>query len=251
MSPPTPVPKGPLFHMEPAHPGVIKLQQDLVTIYQMIRERFQAGIDKQFDQVSRQIGFVVTTTLPVTFEMKGREVKGGLAAENMGGTLFEQAFQPAFKEIGQAFAGQVDDGTYLLYLFWYEALKLKLHTDWLEPAHIFWMEPAHPGQFGTALPGTTLRQAALRPGVREPAHWFRPDIQLEVQEALVITAIDEVYPELQLVQRIQKARQAINVPSALRPGIREPAHFRQLLQDLDPATIDKVIQVLTAIQQSR
>ncbi len=251
MSPSAPVPKGPLFHMEPAHPGVIKLQQDLVTIYQTIREKFQAGIDKQFDQVSRQIGFVVTTTLPVGFELKGKGVKGSLAAENMSGTLFEHAFQPTFNEIGQAFVGRVDEGAYFLYLIWYEALKLKLHTDWLEPAHMFWMEPAHPGQVGTTLPGTTLRQAALRPGVREPAHWFRPDIQLDVQEALVITAIDEVYPELQLVQRIQKARQAINVAQALRPGIREPAHFRQILEEFDPATVDKLIQVLTALQQSR
>jgi hypothetical protein len=249
MSPQTTGPQGPLFHMEPAHPGVIKLHQDLVTLYQVIREQYQSTIDKQFDQVSRQIGFVVTTTIPVNLEVGGSEIKPAFVAENMGGTIFEQTFMPTLNDLGKSMAGKIDDGSYLIYLIWYDALKLKLHTDWIEPAHTFWTEPTQLGQVGArATPG------ALRPGVREPAHWFRPDIQLDVQEALVISAIDQVYPELSLVDRIQRARQAPTATAsaaALMPGVREPAHFRQLLEGFDSATLDKVIQVLTAIQQSR
>ncbi len=249
MSPATPSARRPTFHMEPAHPSVIKMEEDLVALYRVIRERHQDAIDKGFDQVSRQIGFVVTTTMPVNLNVSKQGTKAALAAENLRGTLFEQTFTPMLSEIGNAMTGRMGEGTYPVYLFWYEALRLKLRTDWMEPAHLHlhWMEPAHPGQLTTA----EAIPEALRPGIREPAHWFRPDIPLELPEALVISAIDQVYPELNLVDRIQAARQLpAATAAALRPGIREPAHFRQVLEGIDRETLDRLIQVLTAFQQS-
>ena len=240
----------PLFHTEPAHPGVIKLHEDLVAIYRLIREQHQAAIDRAFDDVSRQIGFVIMTTLPVKMGVDGATVTTSLVGENLPGTLFDRTFS----EILQSFdvsKGQVADGTYELYLIWYEALKLKLHTDWMEPAHI----PGR-GQIDVAQrlrPGVgevVGQRPGFGPGVREPAHWFDGSIVLQLNEVLVISAIDEVYPELRLVDRIKDARR-IRVPATFGPGVREPAHFRQFLDRFDEATLDEVVQVIQAIQKLR
>ena len=58
--------------VEPAHPALVKQYEDLITIYRVIREHLQGRIDVAFDRVSREIGFVVTTTLPVTLEIAGK-----------------------------------------------------------------------------------------------------------------------------------------------------------------------------------
>ena len=42
--------------VEPAHPAVIKFQDDLVTIYSAIRDRFQSQIDEAFGDVARKRG---------------------------------------------------------------------------------------------------------------------------------------------------------------------------------------------------
>lgn len=55
--------------VEPAHPAVVRLYDDLITIYARIREKYQSEIDTAFDRISRQIGFVVTTTVPVVLEV--------------------------------------------------------------------------------------------------------------------------------------------------------------------------------------
>jgi hypothetical protein len=258
----------PPFHQEPAHPGVIKLHDDLVNIYKVIREAYQESINATFDLLSRQIGFVVMTTLPVTLKVAAKEGSVALAADNLRGTLFEEAFLKVLNGLPQKVQGKVAAGTYKAYLIWYDALKLKLHTDWMEPAHLHWLEPAHvaPG-LGEAL---TARRAAIGPGVHEPAHWFDPAFSLEVEESLAISAIDLVYPELRLVERVRAARQiprAVSpgirepahfrqiferlAPVAVSPGIREPAHFRQVLERFDAQTLDAVVAVIQAVQKLR
>jgi hypothetical protein len=203
-------------HVEPAHPMVIDLHQSLVAIYKVIREKYQPKIDATFDEISRQIGFVVTTTVPVQVEIgdggkiKGTEVPGGLK-----GTLFEKIAGA----VGSDSVGKVTAGKYPIYLIWYPALKLKLRTDFMEPAHLTpgVREPAH-----------------FAPGVREPAHWFDAGFAIGGEEAVLIHAIDEVYPELRLADRVSAARQASRAlgphtePAHLAtfgPGVREPAHF--------------------------
>jgi hypothetical protein len=244
------------FHQEPAHPGVIRQHGELVDLYKILRGQYQEAIDAAFDRVSRQIGFVVVTTLPISVKVADKNVTLTMGAENLRGTLFEQAMMETFKGLPESLrAGKLADGTYNIYVIWYEALKLKLRGDWMEPAHPYWMEPAHPGQWAG---GQVIQQARQRPvigpGVQEPAHWFDASVALDVQEGLVISAIDQVYPELRLVDRIQAARQSFQQafnPAVVTPGIREPAHFRDILARFDPATLEQVVQVIQAIQQMR
>lgn len=239
---PSPTYSNPFFHQEPAHPGVIRLHDDLVSIYKMIREAYQPAIDRAFDEVSQQIGYVVLTTLPIELKTSSREASAVLAGANLRGTIFEKSFQPTMKEFAQRVIGNVSDGTYTLYLIWYEALKLKLHTDWMEPAHLR-------AVFDRTRSSLQVQQPAeIGPGIHEPAHWFDAAFTLETREALVISAIDEVYPELRLVNRIEAARQ-LQRTVTLSPGIREPAHFRQLLDRFDPQTLAKVAEVIEAIQK--
>ena len=85
MSASKPVYEDAKFHVEPAHPGVIKLHDDLIDIYRVIRDRYQSAIDQAFDDVSRQIGFVIMTTLPVTLKVEGASVSTMLVGENLRG----------------------------------------------------------------------------------------------------------------------------------------------------------------------
>ncbi len=125
----------PLWWHEPAHPGVIQQLSDVVSVYRAIREKVQPQIDKAFDEASRQIGFVVATTLPVAVTV---DDKGKVTAVTIGGqfkgTLFERELAKAFTPlIGQNVAG-VSPGTYQLYAIWQAALSLVLQHYWLEPA---------------------------------------------------------------------------------------------------------------------
>jgi hypothetical protein len=67
------------------------------------------------------------------------------------------------------------------------------------------------------------------PEVQEPAHWFDAGIALAKEEEILIPAIDEVYPELKLAERIALGRQERRFRI---PGIREPAHFREILEGM-------------------
>lgn len=215
-------------HMEPAHPMVVTLHDSLVAIYKLIREKYQAKIDATFDEISRQIGFVVTTTVPAQVEIGNNgKIKSVDVPPSLKGTLFEKVAGT----IGSDSVGKVEAGSYPVYLLWYPALKLRLRTDWIEPAHLGpgVREPAH------LSPGVR-EPAHFVPGVREPAHWFDAGTAISGEEAILINAIDEVYPELRLVDRVSAARQAgrtfgpgvrepAHLAAALRPGVREPAHF--------------------------
>jgi len=105
---------------------------------------------------------------------------------------------------------RVAQGNYQIYLIWRSALDLKLRTDWMEPAHI----------------GVTLERFATRrplPYPQEPAHWFDAQSLMAPEEIVLIQAIDQVYPDLKLADRITANRSAAR---QIGPGVREPAHFR-------------------------
>ena len=217
-------------HMEPAHPMVVALHDSLVAIYKLIREKYQPKIDATFDEVSRQIGFVVTTTVPVEVEVgDNNKIKATtVGAAGLTGTLFEKIAGVVGND---AVGGNVAAGKYNLYLIWYPALKLRLRTDFMEPAHL-----SGGGTFGASQP--QLAASRFVPGVREPAHWFDAGVAIGGEEAVLIAAIDEVYPELRLVERVSAARQVrrgligpgISEPAHLTPGVREPAHQPGVLE---------------------
>lgn len=238
---------------EPAHPGVIERYDDIAAIYRFIREKYQTAIDKAFDDVSRQIGFVVTTTVPIVLEIGNNgKVKNIDIAEHLKGTLFDKV--TGVMEGQDTIPGKVKAGKYNLYLFWHDALKLKLRTDWMEPAHFRGLA----GRVTPELSETITRsQEALshvrpdvrepahfvRPDVREPAHWFDPGIAIAGEEAILISAIDEVYPELKLMDRIASYRKAYRVG----PGVREPAHFRQIGSILQEGKATDVLAELASV----
>lgn len=209
--------------IEPAHPAALHEFEQYVTIYRAIRERLHDEIDRAFDSASRQIGFVVTTTLPVQLRHsdRGRQVELG---KGLAGTVFESAFANVIDGLGKI--ENVRAGVFDIYLIWYEALKLKLKVDWVEPAHV---AAGLRGDVVSQLASAARAQAlsgAVQPEVMEPAHWFDIGIALAPHDEIVIAAIDEVYPELKLAERIASVRR----DSRLRiPGVREPAHFREIL----------------------
>ena len=205
---------------EPAHPAVIRLYDELIQVYRSMRER-QRDIDAAFDRVASQIGFVVTTTLPVQVQVAEQgAVKNVQIDEALRATIFEKELSGFLKQLtDKPFTG-VPAGNYRFYLIWYDALKLKLRRDWLEPVHVL------QGLLGSLIsPAATAVSAGslVRPDVREPAHWFDPGVLIAMEDAVVISAIDEVYPELRLAERISADRLAIR---RIRPEVMEPPHFR-------------------------
>jgi hypothetical protein len=225
--------------MEPAHPGIIKQYEDLLSIYQVIKEKYQKAIDNAFDNVSRKIGFVVTTTIPIAIEIneKGNVTNLVIGGDNMRGTLFESELQNALSKIKES-PIKASAGKYCLYAIWFDALKLKLKTEWMEPAH-FKKPTLTTPVLNAAIHGSTI---AVRPEVMEPAHWFDPQVILQPEEAILISVMDEVYPELNLASRISAIREKIRV---VRPEVMEPAHFRlsEQLKD-NPAELLKAVKEL-------
>lgn len=228
--------------VEPAHPMVLKFRDDLISIYRLIREKFQIQLDETFDKVSREIGYLVTTTLPLTIEVgKGGNIKNiELGGEHLHGTIYEKRFAPILKKMrgldGEK-SFQLSEGTYNIYLIWFDALKLRLRTDWIEPAHFRdylklrdrfkdilrfdWIEPAH-----VALGG--MGPSPVDPDVIEPAH-FKPSPD-RWREKVLIAVIDEVYTELRLIDRISKLKDILR--HRVPPDVIEPAHFRDFARRL-------------------
>jgi len=199
---------------EPAHPGVIRLYDELIQIYRRMREQ-QAEIDAAFDRVASQVGYVVTTTLPVRIEISdGTVTSAQLDGELLRGTLFEKELTPFISKLKDTKLRGVPTGSFRFYLIWYDALRLKLTRDWMEPAHVL------QGILNSFVSQSELT-AAVRPEVREPAHWFDPGFAIAIEDAVVISAIDEAYPELRLAERIAADRLAIR---RIGPGVMEPAH---------------------------
>ena len=199
---------------EPAHPGIIKLHDDLVAILVLIRDKYQSAIDKAFDAVSRQIGFVVTTTLPVVIEVaQGGKISAvKMGAANLQGTIFERGFGEVLGPLTGQQIPSVAPGAYKLHLIWLGALKLRLPCDWCEPAHLVGAAQVRPVSSG----------ALFDFGPIEPAQWFDPGLMVSVEDAVLIQALDEVYPQLKLVERIGQIRAAIR--TRVGPHILEPVH---------------------------
>jgi len=218
--------------VEPPHPSVIRLYEDLIQVYRSMKEN-QRQIDRVFDRVASQIGFVVTTTLPVRAEVESKGTVRSLEpdGEAIRKTLFGTEFTPFLAELKGQVLQDVSPGTYRFYLIWYDALLLKLQWDIYEPAQVLASlidMIAQPAQLAGA--------AMVRPEVQEPAHWFDPRIALPVEDILTISAIDAVYPELRLSERISANRMAVRriashvmEPAHFVPGVREPAHLLQAL----------------------
>lgn len=176
---------------EPAHSMIFQFREDLFATYALIREKYQVQIDEVFDRVSREVGFVVTTTLPYTIEMGDGRIKGIIIVDGLQGTLFDRALTPVIELlIDDPIPIKTKAGSHKLYVFWYEALKFRLGTDWVEPAHFR-------GEIIAKRP-----QREVMWDVREPAHWFDSRIAIDREEAVLISVIDEVYPELRLADRV-------------------------------------------------
>lgn len=202
--------------VEPAHPSVVRLYDDLLDIYRQVREVAQKDIDAAFDEVSRQIGYVVTATLPVTLELADQGVVKGVAlgADHLKGTLFERGMLPVLKKIKKV--PNASPGTYKIYILWSDALKLKLRRDWVEPAHF-----VVPSIFDRIRVDVSR---IVPPEVHEPAHWFDPGLLLSAQDAITISVIDEVYPEIRLADRVAVTRESLR--RRVFPEVQEPAHFQ-------------------------
>ena len=142
-----------------------------------------------------------------------------MGADNLKGTLFEKI--GSVLSTKDSIPGKVAAGKYRIYLLWYPALKLKLRTDFMEPAHLTaWKEPAHPGAgfLGSLQAEISTRYVGKVPFHGEPVHWFDPGYVIAAEEAILIHAIDEVYPELRLADRITAGRQAARI--RVRPESR-------------------------------
>jgi len=208
--------------VEPAHPAIVKLHEELILIYKAVRDCAQSSINEVFDNISRRVGYVVATSLPVVleFDRKGLVKNVAMGAEHLRGTLFDEGMQEALKPLQKSAIEGIASGNYRILVIWSDALKLKLYKDWMEPAHAI----------GRAIKEVDVRRVgpqeiAVADEVREPAHWFDPGIAIELEEAVMISAIDEVFPELRLAERISVHRTAgrkFVVPSE----VEEPAHFQ-------------------------
>jgi hypothetical protein len=188
---------------DPPHEAV-RLHRDLINFLKYIREKYQEKIDQAFDRVSRQIGFVVATTMPITLEVAegGKLKRLAVGAKYLENTLFDKEIIGALHPLKDDPIPVGKPGIYNLYAIWFEALKFKLKTDWIEPAHLL------AGRLWERLP-VQVAAAEYRPEVREPAHWFDPGSLISLEERVLIDAIDEVYPELRLVERIDFYRRGM------------------------------------------
>ncbi len=231
---------------EPAHPTLVQLYDDLVALYTHIRQSYQAGVDQAFDDVSRQIGYVVTTTIPVVLQIadRARPFQMTMGSESLKGTLFEKALAVALNP--QPLPPLPEEtklsaSSFNVYLIWFSALKLRLRTDWMEPAHV-------------SIAAERILARRPIPYPQEPAHWFDAGSFLPQEEVVLINALDTVYPELKLADRISATR---GLARQLRPGIREPAHFRPEIREPahfrpeeKAAAAERAVEVLAHIAET-
>ena len=227
---------------EPAHVSIIRQYEDLVAILKYIREAGQGVIDQGFDRASSQIGFVVAASLPVTVEVAetGKIRRLTVREDHLKGTLFEKELLPPLMEkleapITGGAGAFVGEGAFDIYLLWFDALKLKLASVSFRPPP----EPAHPS-FSAELArigsGHRPIQEPAHPFLGrfrpppEPAHWFDSRIRITQEEQVLIVALDEVYPELRLVERISASRHGHDV--FLNPQPLPPRSLVQKLEEL-------------------
>lgn len=216
----------PTDHVEPAHPTDVLLHEDLIRLYTVIREKYQDRINQAFDEASRNIGFVVTTTLPYVLEVAdgGKIERISIGAKHLAGTIFDKEVSNILSEIADDPVPIKTTGSVGFYVVWSDALKLKLRADWIEPAHFRSDLIATIRDLDTSIIERGVASArSVTSHVKEPVHWFDSGIQVSIADKLVISAIDQVYPELKLVERMAAARK----PGPFWPGTQEPAHMRE------------------------
>jgi hypothetical protein len=235
---------------EPAHMVLVRHYEDLVAIHRVIRDKFQSRIDEAFDRASKEIGWVVAMTFPVRIvAAKGKVRSVEPAAASLRGTLFERGMAPVLAEVAKAGFPALEGGeplaadptpepasvAYDFRLIWANALRVRFRTEWLEPAHIRpWLEPAHVGQ----------------PWL-EPAHWIldpHPDPWRQAfapwKERVLLSVLDEVYPELQLMARVTEVKAMVRARRwHVGPGIPEPAHVDPS-QRLDPRLLAELVRAV-------
>ena len=119
---------------ELVQPAAIRLYNNLSTYTGLMRDR-QKEIDAAFDRVAAQIGFIVTTTLPVRVEVaeEGAVKKASFDGEALRGTIFEKELSGFLQDFAQETIRGVPAGTYRYYLIWYDALNFKLRFDCSNP----------------------------------------------------------------------------------------------------------------------
>jgi hypothetical protein len=239
--------------IEPAHTAVLEFRDVLLALYRQIREGFQAQVDTAFDKASRDIGYLVTTTVPVQVVIgRGGRIKDvELGAAHLQGTVYEKRLSPVLKKMTglDLKDAKAAPGEYMIQMIWFDALKLRLRTDWIEPAHFRdyqrlherfrdilkfdWIEPAHVVLGGSG-------QIAVNPDVIEPAH-FKPSTD-PWREKVLVAVIDEVYPELRLIERMAKLKDYLRLK--VRPDVIEPAHFHDLRRRLPDEALKEIEGVL-------
>jgi hypothetical protein len=229
------------YPVEPAHPSIIRFREELLAILVHLRDEYQQRIDNTFDRVAEQIGFVVATTLPVSLEVvKDGKIKAvTLASEHLAGTVFQEGFAELFKSMAGDVVSGVSAGTYEISLLWHSALKLKLRTDWMEPAHfreilrrpdlwsesvipgLDWVEPSH------KVPGwRELQRLRSQAAQAEVVADVQPD---PWRQKVLVSVLDEVYPDLHLVERLASYQRLLR-RWQVGPGVMEPAHHRPWLE---------------------
>src|SRR5271157_5758538 len=87
---------------ELVQPAAIRLYNNLTQVYRIMREH-QKEIDAAFDRVAAQIGFVVTTTLPVRVEVAEEGAVKGVSfdGEAVRGTIFEKDLSGFLEEFAR------------------------------------------------------------------------------------------------------------------------------------------------------
>jgi hypothetical protein len=175
---------------EPPH--FVKNFGDIVRFYEIVKEKYQKDIDNAFDSVSEQIGFVVTTMLPVSVVIGrgGKITSMELAEDSLKTSMFNTALKDVLSSISKNEAGFTKMGTYNLIIFWNAGLQALLGAT-CDPTP----EPASP-QIEVDIPG---------------------------EAKVVLSAIDRVYSDLHLGSYISNK---YGMAYYERPPVNEPVHFR-------------------------
>ncbi len=219
--------------VEPVHNYHIEMYEVLVSLYTYIKEKYQSKIDAAFDRASKEIGFVVATSLPATIEIgSNKTVKNvSFSAENLKGTIFERQVLNEALALKKDKISGVRAGTYEIKLLWLEALKIKIKTDWVEPAHF----RSYDRLF-------SVKRKELDPYVHEPVHYY-PGLELDVEAQLLAHVLDEVYPELKIADRIKMDKEILAqggyyrsdpTPQPIKAKFspwQEPVHFPERISE--------------------
>lgn len=107
----------------------------------------------------------------------------------------------------------ISPGTYNLALLWYDAIKLRLRADWMEPAQPVYRLASE--LMGSQHPMHEMQAEAKQPGFehQEDARWLDRSRLIAMERAVLIAAIDEAYTELKLGERIGMFERNTSKPS--------------------------------------